>query len=123
MKKYVTPALILFVLLAALMPGQSSYTVAETVPGFLPSSATDVYTSDVRIERVYLANTTGSAVTVTLLDKSANCSAGACSMWPAVSIAANTVYTVDMGNVWFRGGLQWSASAGNAVVGYLRARK
>jgi len=87
--------------------------------GYVPASSTAVVNATVLLNVGYFANTTGSAVTVTLVDQSTACSSGPCTFWPAVSLAANQVYTVSFGGIVAVGGVKWSASGGTAVVGYL----
>lgn len=110
-------------LLAVALIGQTTYsTEVATRPAFVPATATDVVARDVNVMRINLSNTTGSAVTVTITDKSTNCGGSACQIWPAITISANTVYMVDVGGEQFVGGIRWSASASNAVVGSIRYR-
>ena len=91
----------------------------EQLFGFVPASSTAVTTSDSLLSQLYLANITGSAVTVSITDISTACSSGPCSLWPAVTIAANTVYIVSFTREHAVGGIKWSASTGSAVVGYM----
>lgn len=119
MKKAICIAL----LLAVALIGQTTYsTEVTTKPAFVPATATDVVARDVFVMRINLSNTSASAVTVTISDKSTNCNSGPCQIWPAVTIAANTVYMVDVGGEQFIGGIRWSATAANAVVGSIRYR-
>jgi hypothetical protein len=87
--------------------------------GFIPASSTAVAGATVLVNFGYFANTSGSAVTVTLTDQSTDCGASTCQFWPVISIAANTVYTVSFGGFPAVGGLKWTASTGSVVVGYL----
>jgi hypothetical protein len=86
--------------------------------GFVPGSSTAITNVDVWMQQIYLANTTAGSVTVSFVDQSTACSAGACTVWPAVTMAANSVYIAVM-NVHVVGGLKWSASSGSAVTGYV----
>lgn len=95
----------------------------EATMQYVPSSTTNLFTSTTLVGRVHLANKSGGAVTVTLKDRSTNCGGAACEFWPAVSIAANTVYSYDLGSVRAVSGVQWSASAANAVVGSIQGRQ
>jgi len=90
----------------------------DTTLAYVPSSNTTVTTAAVRVYTVFLANVTAGAVTVTIKDRTTNCNGAACQVWPAVSIAANTVYIADMKGVAMTG-IDWSASSGNSVVGQL----
>lgn len=87
--------------------------------GFVPASSTAVVNTTVLVNTLYLANASGSSVTVTLVDQSTACSSGPCSFWPSVSIAANQVYTASLAGMVVVGGIKWSASSGSTVVGYL----
>jgi hypothetical protein len=78
--------------------------------------------STVFVEQINLQNTTGSAVTVTIVDGSTNCNGGACSLVPAVSIAANTSYSINKNGEPANGGLKWSASSANAIHASVRGR-
>lgn len=112
-------------LLACLLPAQTavSYPVVGpqwyTPTAFVPATSTSVTTATSLVNFLYLANTSGSSVTVTVTDASTACSGGACSFWPTISIAANTVYTASMSGLVAVGGVKWSASTGSAVVGYM----
>ena len=92
---------------------------AEIGPAYVPSVSTAVTTSTVYLYSLHLANTTGSAVTVIVADRSTNCGGTVCQLWPTVSIAANTVYTADLGGIPANSGFTWIASTGSAVVGWV----
>jgi hypothetical protein len=90
----------------------------------VPSSTTTVFSFTVRVDRMYFSNRTGSAVTVTVTDGSTNCTgSSACQLFPAVSIAANSTYAVDLGGVTAQLGVKWSASSANAVDGWIKAKQ
>jgi len=86
-------------------------------PTFIPNSTTVIVAKDVKIGKIVLSNTTAGALTVTISDRSTSCNGGACQIWPAISIAANTVYTADLGGTFMQSGISWSASAANSVIG------
>jgi len=94
-------------------------TAAPAVVGpiFIPNSTAVIVARDVKIGKVILSNTTAGALTVTISDRSTSCNSGACQIWPAISIAANTVYTVDLYGTFMQSGISWSASAANSVIG------
>jgi len=75
------------------------------------TSETDIETTTVKLTYLYLANTTASAITITLRDKSTDCSAAACQPWPAVSIPAHTVYAYPFPGLTYKSGLTTQASA------------
>ena len=103
----------LLVLVAVLLvAGDSSVT-------YVPSTQTDVVTRTVRLNKLYLANVTGGAVTVLIKDRATNCNNANCQLWPTISIAANTVYTAEFGGLPAASGVSWQASAANSVVGYI----
>lgn len=89
----------------------------DTHPAYIPNTATVVTSHDALIYRLTLSNVTAGAVTVTISDRSANCNSAACQIWSAVSIAANTVYTVEFGGIFMESGFTWTASAANSVIG------
>ena len=89
---------------------------------FIPSTPTVLVNRTASVTAIWLANTTGSAVTVTFRDQSTNCNSGTCSWWPTISIAANTVYSVEVPGISSEGGIVWSASTANAVIGQLTYR-
>lgn len=87
---------------------------------YIPDSATDVITDTVFVDTIYLANTSGGSVTVTIKDRSTACGGSACQWWPTVTIAANTVYTAQTGGKISTSGVNWVASTASAVVGHLK---
>jgi hypothetical protein len=115
-------------LLAAISAARAQTATAYPVVGvawhqpqvFVPNSTTVVTNQDSLIGHLHLANASASSVTVTLQDTSTNCNGGACQFWPAIPIAPNTSYDNDFGGMLCTGGIKWSASAANAVVGYIR---
>lgn len=90
---------------------------------FIPATDTAAITGTVRMTSGYFANTTNAAVTVTLKDRTTNCSGGGCAFWPTVSIAANSVYTIDFKDILVTNGVTWSCSSASAVLGALKGRK
>lgn len=79
-----------------------------------PSSPAVVTTQTVDITSMYFANNSASAVTCTLTDGSGT------NFWPAVSLAANTVYVLGLErNTPFleaRLGFSWSCSTTSVVI-------
>lgn len=92
---------------------------AVAIPVYVPTGAAP---ATVFIDQINLANTTGSSVTVTVVDNSTNCGGGACTIVPTVPIAANTLYTIALRGAPATGGIKWSASAANAIHGNIRGR-
>ena len=105
--------LLILILLAAVA------NAAEVGPAYVPSGSTALTTSTAYLYKLHLANTSGSAVTVILADRSTNCGGSVCQLWPTISIAANTVYTADLGGIPANSGFTWIASTGSAVVGWV----
>jgi hypothetical protein len=97
----------------------SILSAAETSVGYVPSTTTTVTTSTAYLYKLHLSNESGSAVTITITDRSTNCGGAGCKIWGTISIAANTVYTVDMAGVPASSGFTWAASTGSAVVGWI----
>lgn len=86
---------------------------------FVPNTPTAVTTKTTRVYYMKFTNTTGGAVTVTVSDRSTNCNSGACDIWTAVSIPANTTITEASNGVLMNGGITWSASAANSITGWM----
>jgi hypothetical protein len=91
-------------------------------PRAVPDSSTAVISQTTYLISMVLANTTASAVSVTVVDQSTNCNSGACQIFPAVSIAANTVYVIDLKGIPAVGGVKWSASSANAIHGSIQGK-
>ena len=94
----------------------------HVLTGYVPNSSTDLTTTDSYLDKVVLSNITAGAVTVVIKDKSTNCGGSACQIWPTVSMAANTVYTADLGGIYAPGGVQWECSAATSVVGWIKGK-
>jgi hypothetical protein len=85
----------------------------------LPSTATTVQPITTFLDKAWFSNTTGSDVTVTLVDNTTNCSGGPCQLWPGVDIPANTAQSVTFNGLVANGGFKWSASSANAIHGWI----
>jgi hypothetical protein len=88
-------------------------------PALIPSAEEDVVatgaTSGVYVDLITIANPTASSVDVAILDKQ--------SVPKAildVTVAANTTYVIKLYGYWAPGGVSWSASTNNVLVGYMR---
>jgi len=68
---------------------------------------------------MWLSNVTADAVTVLVTDLSTEAGGSPCQVWPAVTIAANSVVVIDLQSVVANGGVAWSASAANAIHGQI----
>ena len=88
----------------------------------LPSSPTQITTNSTSVDYLYLANTSGSSVTVTIVDGSTNCNGAACKVFPSVTIAANTVYAVPCYGVYATNGISWSANTANVIHAWIAGR-
>ena len=97
----------------------SAWAIAGTV---IPGSSTLVYSQTTQVDSMVVANTSGSSISITLTDNSANCNSGVCQILPAVSIAANTTYTIALYGIVATGGVRWSATGTNAAHGWIRGR-
>src|SRR4051812_46604270 len=71
---------------------------------FIPSATSTVAWQTVHVQQMTLVNTSGSAVTVTVADRSINCNGGACTVFSA-AVPANTTYTVAIGGARATNGL------------------
>jgi hypothetical protein len=94
-----------------------------TPTGYVPASSTAIATQTVIWSAIYLNNTSGSAVTVTITDTSTACGGSPCQLWGA-SIPANTIQNGPIfggpaQGLVAVGGMKWFASTGSAVVGSL----
>ncbi len=94
--------------------GAKNYSLA-----FVPGSSGTAVGTTVLLNNVQFSNTSGSSVSVTLADASTACGGSTCSFWPAITIAANTVYTAYFNGRVCPNGITWSATSASAVVGYL----
>lgn len=87
----------------------------------IPAVAADIAEQDAILWQIHISNTTGGALTVTLLDKQATPR----YILPAVSIAANTSYVISWPEGLFcDGGINWVASGVGlqaSIVGTYRA--
>lgn len=88
----------------------------EILPQLVPSSATDVITQDIHVTEMIFSNVTINPVTVTVQDRQAT----PMILLPAVSVPANSTMGIPLRGRWMPGGLTWSASAANAIVGSIR---
>lgn len=79
----------------------------STVLRAVPAVATDLTTIDTWLFQITVANTTGGALTFTVIDKQTS----PVTLLAAVSIAANTTYIIRWPEpVFMSGGVNWSAS-------------
>lgn len=129
MKHLLLAALLLVCPLAAQSPTyQWQTTNSQGVPSkvIVPTTSTTVVSATanyVKVDAIVLRNTSASAVTVTISDLSSNCNGSPCSITPgALSIAANTLYILKLNGEPASGGVQWSASTANAVIGWMGGR-
>lgn len=115
-------AFILFVVVLALFsqtPDRFGAYTVETDPAPIPATLTAIFTSTIYVEEITLTNKTAAQVTVTIQDRQTM----AREFMKDVPIAANTLYVVRLNGRKFPGGLSWSASSANAVVGYVQGRR
>lgn len=112
--------LALLLLLTPLVAGDSELTL-------ITDSATAVTTRTSDIYSLTLSNTSGSAVTCTIRDRTTRFSGDGYPFWPGVSIAANTAYVVgfpDKRTLWTAvDGFKWSCSTTNVVLGQVGYRE
>lgn len=76
----------------------------------------------VSVDYLYLANTSASAVSVTVVDQSTSCNGGACQIGPTVAMAANSIYSIPVLGAPMRGGILWSAGTANVIHAYIAGR-
>lgn len=96
-------------------------TIGTTTIPVTPTVATGL---SIYIDYMYIVNKSASTVTITMTDQSTNCNGGttACTILPAVTIAANTIYTINTLGVYAQGGIVWQASAANAIDAWVSGR-
>ena len=84
----------------------------------VPSSATDLTTTDTDLYQITIANTTASACTFTLADKQTS----AITHMSAVSIAANTTYVIAFPEgLYLKGGMTWSSGTATCLYATVSA--
>lgn len=76
----------------------------------------------VELDRGWFANTSGVPATLTIADSTTNCNGAACQVFPAVTVAAYSVVSVDFARLPVSG-VVWSASAANSLQGYVKGWK
>ena len=86
---------------------------------FMPTAADTVLASKTAyIGAIVLVNNSGAAVTLRIRDRSTDCNGAACPIYPDdISIPAGTTWTSTYPFLEATGGITWSASSANAVVG------
>ncbi len=110
-------ALFMLLLVSAWSLGGAS---ADTGPlAYIPNSTTAVVSTSANLYTLWLSNTTGGAVTVTIADRGTGCNGSPCQIWPVISIAANTVYVTPMYGIPALNGFTWTASSANSVMGWI----
>lgn len=78
----------------------------------VPSSLTDVTTTNTVIYQLTVANKTGTAATLLIQDRQGTSK----TIIPTVSIAANTVYVIAWPEgTYCTGGMKWQAGTGSAL--------
>lgn len=120
--------LIVVVFLAQFASGQYPFHMSNPPRGlvryglqFMPSISTDVFTKTTHVDWIFLHNTSGAAVTVTIKDRSTDCNSAACNLLTATSISAGQTWTMHCpGGVRMREGINVVASATNAIVTEIR---
>lgn len=117
----VVAALVAWRLTAQEPPTPSGF--LEQRMSFVPATFTDVFTDTTQMIKVMLSNTSASPVTCSLKNKGTGCGGAACTFWPAISLPANTIQAIDMSGIQAMGGVQWSCSTGNVVVGAILGRR
>ncbi len=94
----------------------------HTVPAYVPAVATDVTTSDCFVEEITLSNVSATAVRVTIQDRQGTPIPLIKDLELDGSTSSKAIAVLRFDGRYCPGGVNWSASAANAVVGYLRVR-
>lgn len=87
-----------------------------TAVGIVPITATTLTSTEYRVKAIVLVNDTAASVTCAIKDKSTNCNSAACPIVPSastgpLSIAAATMYVIQLPGIPATGGITWSCSA------------
>lgn len=91
--------------------------------GLVPSSPTSPYTATVYLDQINLSNTSASAVTCLLVDRTTDCGGAACELWPNVSIDADRKYTASLGGEAATNGFSLSCSTNNVVYAWIKGKQ
>lgn len=119
---------LLFLGLASAALAQQPYSWQTQVNGvaskvMVPSSTTTMLATPGKVLKIHamvLRNITNASATVTITDIGSDCNGSPCYITPgALTIPANTIYTVVLNGEPAVGGISWSASAANAIVGWI----
>lgn len=90
----------------------------HTTPDFVPDSDTDVIGQDCYLEELTFTNAGVATATVTVLDKQT-------TPMPVVKdldIDPGAPVVIRFDGRWCPGGVSWSASVADTIVGYMRVR-
>jgi hypothetical protein len=84
----------------------------------VPSSLTDLLTTNAQVYQISVANTTASACTLLVKDRQAS----AKTILPTVSISGNTTYVISWPEgFWAPSGVQWQAGTGSCLEAQVKA--
>lgn len=109
----------------AYAPRNQAWLSSSSGVSVIPNTSTAVPNAGagvVELDKGWFSNSTGSTVTLSIGDGTTNCNGAACQVFPAVSVAANSVVSVDFGRLPVSG-VTWSASAANSLQGYIKGWK
>jgi hypothetical protein len=104
---------------------QSSASMKYARGTYVPSTMTYLAGTTVMVSYIRFSNTSSSvAAVITVQDQSTDCGGGACQVFPAATLAANSFWVVplDSAGEVFKGGIGWSATGSTVVYGYIRMR-
>ena len=90
----------------------------ELVPSYIPTSQENIFTGDTAIIEIHLINVGSEAATVTINDRQNTPMA----VIPSVTIGPNQDCVWEFSGRFSPGGLTWSSSSANTLVGYVRGR-
>lgn len=116
-------AAIILVILALALFGQSGDRFGagsvDTDPSPIPATLTTVFDFTFYADEITLTNKSAGSVTVTIQDRQSTPR----EFMKDVPIPASALYVVSLHGRKFPGGLSWSASSANAVIGYVQGRR
>jgi hypothetical protein len=88
----------------------------ELLPQFIPNVATDLCAFDVHVTSAEFTNETGADVTVGIRDKQT----GRYLWGPSHPVYANSTVAFEFRGAFMPGGINWVASAANAITARMR---
>lgn len=89
-----------------------------STPGYVGTGTSNVITKDFYLDLLTLSNVTTGDLTCTVMDRAGS----PLPLLKDTLVPANSVYVMPTYGRFMPGGVSWSCSAANSVVGYLHGR-